>query len=156
MVFADTHVKHGAHAIVADRSIAELTRDVEFFGADAVIATGQRTGDPVDLDELALIARSTRLALLVGSGVNSANFAGVFQHADGVIIGSFLKRDGVWWNPVEQSRVSSFMQKVAELRERRADSRQRGLTMAVVAEDRIFFMANVSETESDGPIRSYR
>jgi len=126
MVFADTHVKHGAHAIVADRSIAELTRDVEFFGADAVIATGQRTGDPVDLDELALIARSTQLALLVGSGVNSTNIADVFQHADGVIIGSFLKRDGVWWNPVEQSKVSAFMRKVADLRERHSDLGKEG------------------------------
>ncbi len=44
-VFADSHVKHGSHAIVADRSIQELTRDVDFFEADAVIATGQRTGD---------------------------------------------------------------------------------------------------------------
>src|SRR5438105_1063066 len=44
-IFADVHVKHGAHAITADRSIAELTRDVEFFNADVVIATGQRTGD---------------------------------------------------------------------------------------------------------------
>src|SRR5262249_21866447 len=26
MIFADAHVKHGAHAIVADRSVAELTR----------------------------------------------------------------------------------------------------------------------------------
>ncbi len=44
-VFADVHVKHGAHAIVADRSINELTRDAEFFDADVVIVTGQRTGD---------------------------------------------------------------------------------------------------------------
>ncbi len=44
-MFADVHVKHGAHAITADRSIAELARDVEFFDADVAIATGQRTGD---------------------------------------------------------------------------------------------------------------
>lgn len=37
-VFADVHAKHGAHAIVADRTIPELTRDAEFFDADAVIA----------------------------------------------------------------------------------------------------------------------
>ena len=53
-VFADSHVKHGSHAIVADRSIQELTRDVDFFEADAVIATGQRTGDS---DALLLPAR---------------------------------------------------------------------------------------------------
>src|SRR5437763_1761049 len=44
-IFADAHVKHGAHAIVQDRPLEELVRDVEFFSADAVIATGQRTGD---------------------------------------------------------------------------------------------------------------
>jgi membrane complex biogenesis BtpA family protein len=43
-IFADVHVKHGAHAITADRSIQELARDVEFFDADVAIATGQRTG----------------------------------------------------------------------------------------------------------------
>jgi predicted TIM-barrel enzyme len=32
-VFADSHVKHGSHAIVADRSIEELTRDLAFFDA---------------------------------------------------------------------------------------------------------------------------
>src|ERR1700729_3419278 len=37
-IFADVHVKHGAHAIVQDRPIAELVRDVEFFNADVVIA----------------------------------------------------------------------------------------------------------------------
>ena len=30
-IFADAHVKHGAHAIVQDRPIEELVRDVEFF-----------------------------------------------------------------------------------------------------------------------------
>lgn len=49
-VFADAHVKHGSHAIVADRSIPELARDLAFFDADAVIATGQRTGDAASLD----------------------------------------------------------------------------------------------------------
>ena len=49
-IFADAHVKHGAHAIVQDRSIDELVRDVDFFNADAVIATGQRTGHAADLD----------------------------------------------------------------------------------------------------------
>ncbi len=72
-VFADSHVKHGSHAIVADRSIQELTRDVDFFEADAVIATGQRTGDSATLDEIDEIRAATALPLLVGSGVTPAN-----------------------------------------------------------------------------------
>jgi membrane complex biogenesis BtpA family protein len=118
LIFADTHVKHGAHAIVADRSISELTRDVEFFDADAVIATGQRTGDSVDLQELEEIGRATRLAVLVGSGVTLGNIGAILERAAGVIIGSSLKVDGTWWSAVDRQKVARFMQDVAELRDR--------------------------------------
>ncbi|WP_254065453.1 MULTISPECIES: BtpA/SgcQ family protein [unclassified Acidisoma] len=118
LIFADTHVKHGAHAIVADRSISELTRDVEFFDADAVIATGQRTGDSVDLQELEEIGRATRLAVLVGSGVTLSNVGAILERAAGVIIGSSLKMDGTWWSAVDRQKVARFMQDVAMLRNR--------------------------------------
>jgi membrane complex biogenesis BtpA family protein len=111
-VFADVHVKHGAHAITADRSLAELTRDLEFFDADAVIVTGQRTGDGADLDELAAVRTATRLPLLVGSGVTPDGVGAVLDIADGVIDASALKQDGVWWNPVDEARVRGFVQAV--------------------------------------------
>lgn len=109
-VFADVHVKHGAHAITADRSIEELARDVEFFDADAAIATGQRTGDAATLDELRTIASGTSLPVLVGSGTTPDNVGDILSVASGVIVASWLKRDGVWWNPVDPDRLRSFMQ----------------------------------------------
>jgi membrane complex biogenesis BtpA family protein len=115
-IFADAHVKHGAHAIVADRSVTELTRDLEFFDADAVIATGRRTGDAADLTELEEIALATRLPVLVGSGVTTDNVDEILERAEGVIIGSSLKTNGVWWEAVDQQRVTAFMRKVADLR----------------------------------------
>ncbi len=115
-IFADVHVKHGAHAIVADRSLAELARDVEFFHADVAIATGQRTGDAASLDELAGIKRATSLPVVVGSGVTMANVGDILALGDGVIIASSLKRDGVWWNPVDPDRARTFMAEVARLR----------------------------------------
>jgi membrane complex biogenesis BtpA family protein len=108
-VFADVHVKHGAHAITADRSLAELARDVEFFDADAAIATGQRTGDSATLDELRAIAAGTSLPVLVGSGVTPANVGDMFTVASAVIVASWLKRDGVWWNTVDPDRLRTFM-----------------------------------------------
>jgi len=109
-IFADVHVKHGAHAITADRPVAELARDVEFFDADVAIATGQRTGDAATLDELRAIAAGTALPVLAGSGVNPDNVADILAVADGVIVASSLKRDGVWWNPVDPDRLARFMQ----------------------------------------------
>lgn len=115
-VFADVHVKHGAHAITADRPIAELARDVEFFDADVAIATGQRTGDAASLDELRTIAAGTSLPVTVGSGVNPDNVGDILTVADAVIVASYLKRDGVWWNPVDPERLAVFMQAVARAR----------------------------------------
>jgi membrane complex biogenesis BtpA family protein len=103
-VFADVHVKHGAHAITGDRSIPELARDVEFFDADVAIATGQRTGDSATLDEIRLVAEGCGLPVVIGSGVTPENIGDIFSIADGVIVASYLKRDGVWWNEVDPAR----------------------------------------------------
>jgi membrane complex biogenesis BtpA family protein len=115
-VFADVHVKHGAHAITADRAIGELARDVEFFDADVAIATGQRTGDAATIDELRTIAAGTSLPVVVGSGVTPQNVGDILSVADGVIVASYLKRDGVWWNPVDPDRLAVFMDEVARVR----------------------------------------
>jgi membrane complex biogenesis BtpA family protein len=115
-VFADAHVKHGAHAIVADRALGEMARDLEFFDADAVIVTGQRTGDSADPEELMLFRSATTLPVLVGSGVTQQNVTAIFDHADAVIVASSLKIDGVWWNDVDPARVRQFMKTVQRAR----------------------------------------
>ena len=115
-IFADVHVKHGAHAITADRSIQELARDVEFFDADVAIATGQRTGDSATTEELRTIAAGTSLPVAVGSGVNPDNVGDILSVADAVIVASYFKQDGVWWNEVDPARVATFMQAVAKAR----------------------------------------
>ena len=116
-IFADAHVKHGAHAIVADRSVSELVRDVEFFDADAVICTGQRTGDAAPVEEIRQMRAATSLPLLVGSGATPDNIGVILPLLDGLIVASSLKRDGVWWNPVDQARVAAFMDKVHAIRQ---------------------------------------
>ncbi len=116
-IFADVHVKHGAHAITADRAIAELARDNEFFDADVAIATGQRTGDAATPDELRTIAAGTALPVVVGSGVTPENVGDILRIADGVIVASWLKQDGVWWNPVDPDRLRHFMRQVDTVRE---------------------------------------
>ncbi|MXP64993.1 BtpA/SgcQ family protein [Roseomonas sp. M0104] len=115
-IFADVHVKHGAHAITGDRSIPELARDVEFFDADVAIATGQRTGDSATMEELSTIAGGTALPVAVGSGVTPDNVGDILTVADAVIVASYLKQDGVWWNPVDPERLRTFMAAVERAR----------------------------------------
>ena len=108
-IFADAHVKHGAHAIVQDRPIAELVRDIEFFNADVVIATGQRTGHAADLAYIRQIKSAASLPALVGSGVTPENVREILGVVEGVIVASALKADGQWWNPVDPDRARRFV-----------------------------------------------
>lgn len=115
-VLADVHVKHGSHAIVGDRSIEELTYDTEAFGADALIATGQRTGDPTTIEEVSQIARVASRPVLVGSGLNADNAGELMSVADGAIVGSAMKQDGVWWNAVDVERAKAIVAEVDKVR----------------------------------------
>jgi membrane complex biogenesis BtpA family protein len=111
-IFADAHVKHGAHAIVADRPVEEQVKDLVFFDADAIIATGQRTGHAADLAYIRMVKEASNLPTLVGSGVTEDNVGDILSIVDGVIVASSLKQGGVWWNAVDPGRVKSFIARI--------------------------------------------
>lgn len=116
VVLADVHVKHGSHAIVADRSVSEQARDVEFFGADIVIATGSRTGAATELEEVEDVRAGTRLPVLVGSGLTAENAATLLASADGAVVGSWFKATGDMWGEVVVDHVARLMDEVRRLR----------------------------------------
>jgi membrane complex biogenesis BtpA family protein len=116
-ILADVHVKHGSHAIVADRDIAEQARDAEFFGADVLIATGSRTGHATDVSEVEEIRAGTSLPLIVGSGLTPGNAATVLGAADGAIVGSWFKDNGrMHGGVVMREKVAELMEAVSRLR----------------------------------------
>jgi membrane complex biogenesis BtpA family protein len=115
-VFSDIKKKHSSHALTADVDIAETARGAEFFGADGVIVTGCATGEPCDTGELAAVRSATKLPVLVGSGVTPETVAGLLEHADALIVGSFVKRDGLWSNPLDAGRAKKLAQAVQRAR----------------------------------------
>lgn len=115
-IFADVHVKFGAHAITADRSVSEQATDAEWFDADVLIATGTRTGSPTRVDEVEQVRHGTNLPVLVGSGLAADQVAELFAVADGAIVGQWLKTDGLWWKPVDPRRVEQLMDAVRRTR----------------------------------------
>ncbi|MGA7509859.1 MAG: BtpA/SgcQ family protein [Erwinia billingiae] len=116
-IFADVHVKFGAHAITADRSIPEQATDAEWFDADVLIATGTRTGNPTSDTEVNEVRSGTNLPVIVGSGLSPSQVPALFASADGAIIGQWLKEDGQWWKPVDPRRVAELMAAVMKVRE---------------------------------------
>jgi membrane complex biogenesis BtpA family protein len=115
-IFADVHVKFGAHAITADRGIPEQATDAEWFDADVLIASGTRTGSPTSPREVGEVRSGTTLPVIVGSGLNPDQVPSLFAVADGAIVGQWLKHDGVWWNPVDPARVEQLFNAVSKLR----------------------------------------
>ncbi|MGE3106849.1 MAG: BtpA/SgcQ family protein [Phycisphaerales bacterium] len=108
-VLCDIKKKHASHALTADISIAQTARAAEFFRADGVIVTGSATGQPVSIDDLRDVRSATSLPVLVGSGATPDNIAALLEHADAVIVGSSIKKAGLWSNPLDPRRCRALV-----------------------------------------------
>ncbi len=108
-VFADIKKKHASHAITADLSITEAAQGARFFRADGLIVSGAATGKPVEMTHLQEARAATDLPLLVGSGVTPPQVKPLLQHADALIVGSFIKQDGVWSKPIDPRRCREIV-----------------------------------------------
>jgi membrane complex biogenesis BtpA family protein len=106
-VFADIKKKHSAHAITADVDLVETAHAAEFFGADGVVVSGPATGRETDAEEVRVVSAAVSIATLVGSGVTVEN-VDLYATADGLIVGSSVKRDGCWANSVDGIRAASL------------------------------------------------
>jgi membrane complex biogenesis BtpA family protein len=116
LILADIKKKHSSHAITADLDLGAAARAAEFFGADAVVVTGEETARPTEPDHLRMVKKSTRLPVVVGSGITPENIPDLAPHADGFIVGSYLKRDGLWSDPPDPDRVRAMVRAVARHR----------------------------------------
>lgn len=114
-VWADIKKKHSAHAITADVSLGATAETVEFMRADCVIVTGSVTGEPPKFSDVEEAKAHCHLPVFLGSGVNSDNVTEFYHAADGFIIGSYFKVDGLWSNTIDRSRVATFMNTINKL-----------------------------------------
>lgn len=104
-VFCDIKKKHASHAITADISISESVEAAEFFGAEGIIITGTATGKPAAKSDLSAARKTTKLPILIGSGVTPDQVQPLFDFgANALIVGSWIKKDGLWTNPVDPDR----------------------------------------------------
>jgi membrane complex biogenesis BtpA family protein len=113
-IFADVDVKHSAP--VAPRSLdVEVEESISRGGAAAVIVSGSATGKQTAIADLKAAKKAAgQVAVLAGSGVDVTNVAQVLKIADGAIVGTALKYDGVTTNAVDPHRVSMFMKAVKQ------------------------------------------
>ena len=111
-VWTDVKKKHSAHAITADVSLGETAETVEFMGADCVIVTGSTTGAAPKVADVREAKSHCHLPVFLGSGISETNIAEFQDEADGFIIGSSFKIDGLWSNTIDPDRVTGFVKRL--------------------------------------------
>lgn len=105
-------------APLGERAIERKAESAVFSAlADAVCVSGPMTGQAVETSDLEKVKR--RLAatpVFANTGVTIDNVAAVLGVADGAVVGTHFKKDGVTWNAVDRDRAKRFMDVVRRLR----------------------------------------
>ncbi len=114
-IFADVDKKHSIPFPGLDlHTHIEWT---EYYGGDALIVSGRMTGSAPDVAKVREARKYATRPILIGSGSTAENVGAFLEYADGIIVGSSLKVDGVPEKPVEAKRVRQFMDAVRRVRE---------------------------------------
>ncbi|MFH1330596.1 MAG: BtpA/SgcQ family protein [Actinomycetota bacterium] len=109
LLLADVFVKHAVPpaGLTLEQAVADTW---ERAGADGLIVTGSGTRQPTPLDRVARVkAAAPGVPVYAGSGVTAATVAEVLRLADGVIVGTALKRDGATVSPVDPARARALV-----------------------------------------------
>jgi uncharacterized protein len=78
--------------------------------ADAILISGPMAGEVPDLAAVTEIKKAIGgVPIFLNTGANAGNIADYLKVADGVIVGSSLKKENYTWNAVDVSRVNEFM-----------------------------------------------
>jgi len=106
-VWADVDVKHSAPLGV--RAVADEAADAALRGmADAILITGEGTGRAVDIAKLEDVRRAVNVPVYVASGATVAALPTLARAADGVIVGSAIRKDGKAGGRVDRETAEAF------------------------------------------------
>jgi len=124
-IFADILCKHGAsltytnllviHGV--EEALKTIVLDaVERSGANYIVVTGSRTGEPPAPELLKKISEISPTPIVIGSGITPDNICRLIGYAQGVIVGSYIKIDGRVGNSVDIERAKRFIESLRSCR----------------------------------------
>jgi membrane complex biogenesis BtpA family protein len=99
------------------RNLEDIARSVEFSSlADVILVSGPMTGEAPNVDHIKKVKEKVSVPVFANTGVKHENVEEVLKVADGAIVGTSFKVDGITWNPVDEGRVKRFMEIVRRVR----------------------------------------
>jgi hypothetical protein len=102
---------------IGTRSVADRAKSASFLGVDAILISGPAAGVPFAMSDLRAAKTAVpHTAVLANTGVQAKRLAEILAVADGVIVGTSLKVDGITWNPVDPARARHFVDTARQVR----------------------------------------
>ncbi|HBE77164.1 MAG TPA: SgcQ protein [Firmicutes bacterium] len=103
---------------LGDRNIAEIARSTVFnTRPDAICVSGLIAGSETSLSTLKTVKETVpNTIVFANTGVRTDNVEQQLSIADGAVVGTTFKVDGIFENPVDQKRVKEFMNRVHSFR----------------------------------------
>lgn len=103
---------------LAQRGITEIARSTVFnCKADALCVSGLTAGSETDAQVLAAVKQTVPdTVVIANTGCRVDNIAAQLAIADGAVVGTTFKYDGVFENQVDKERVLRFMEAVHKFR----------------------------------------
>ena len=106
---------------IGQRGVPDRARSAVYLGVDVILISGQITGMPLDLGELAAAkAAVPDVPVLANTGTTADTIARILSIADGAIVGTSLKMDGQTFSAVDPGRPARFMDAARAAREQPA------------------------------------
>lgn len=103
---------------LADRDVAEIARTTVFNNRpDVICVSGQMAGAATDSTVLARVKNAIPTTpVFANTGCRKDTVADILKIADGAVVGTTFKKDGLFDNFVERDRVEAFMEVVRKCR----------------------------------------
>lgn len=104
---------------LADRDLEAITRTTVFATLpDAICVSGPTAGSQTDMDQLRAVKNAAgNVPVFVNTGVKANTARDQLSVADGGVVGTYFKKDGIFENPVDPARVRELMGEVKKLRQ---------------------------------------
>lgn len=104
---------------LGDRTLESIAGTTVFATLpDAICVSGLTAGMPTDTQAVAVVkANAGTVPVFVNTGVRAHNVAEQLAVADGAIVGTYFKHDGIFENRVDRSRVEELMRAARSHRE---------------------------------------
>ncbi|MCF7927482.1 MAG: BtpA/SgcQ family protein [Spirochaetales bacterium] len=100
-----------------NRPLDIIAKSVEFSSlADAILVSGPLTGQAPTGKNVEEVKRGVSIPVFINTGLKVETADDLLSAADGAVVGTSLKKDGVTWNQVEVARVKKLMDKVNQIR----------------------------------------